>query len=176
MMSYSAVLAQSPANDHLADALENKNLGTPLDTGLTTGATTESGEPSHLDLSARPQRSVWYSFKPKLSGYYYVFAQSLGGLAWSSVYTGSSISNLVLVRNNVSSALYMSAGTRYLIAVDSDVDTFVSIFIEARQVISPQWISLTQGKLEGAIADTSIGSSWRSQDTGKLSINVIQSG
>jgi hypothetical protein len=157
------------ASDKLSGALPITVINAPIN-DTNPGATAEKGEPSHGEFGTPPQNTVWYSFKPKLSGYYVVASSGVS----TAIYTGSSMSNIVPVTSVPTSPTFLSAGTKYLIVVD----TPGPIQLQVVQVFALATAPLreTKGQYEGPILFPSNSVAWQHRDNGKMSLVLTQAG
>jgi hypothetical protein len=162
------------APNNIADAQPITALNTLINDS-SDGANSEPGEPSHAGYGIPALNSLWYSFKPKASGYYVITATA-PVVAHVAIYTGTTISNLVDIQNRSGTYVFLAAGTKYLIALDSPLTGSTSIKIEPALVISNTSLKETKGQLEGAIIDYTASSDIKPRDNGKLSLTVTQSG
>jgi len=139
IMVYLAPPGFHPANDSFA---QNQLLiGTNLTVnGFNVGATSEPGEPYHAGLSVG--KSVWYSWTAPADG---AVSLDTAGSSFSTelaIYTGTSVSTLTPVASiynligNQPRGLnfFVSAGTKYLIAVDGVSGAVGAITLHLRTV------------------------------------------
>jgi hypothetical protein len=110
------VSAPLPANDDFAAARSVKVPGRYQ--GSLVDATDELGEPNHA--GAKPQRSLWYRFRPNRTGRLSIQASSRGCRPSVSVYTGSQLSTLRRRAGAAGRTLRFQArrGQTYRLAVD----------------------------------------------------------
>lgn len=126
---WAAVFAALPIpNDDFANALPLNGLNVDV-TGLSTGATTETGEAENGGAGTGGGASVWYQWTPWFSG---TMKVSLAGSDFDTtlgIYTGSAVNALTVVAQNddedfangirTSAASFaVNAGTTYYIGVD----------------------------------------------------------
>ena len=127
-------LPPQPANDNFASAQQISGT-TGRVTGTNSGATKETGEPSHSPDGNAGGKSIWFSWQAPVTGTA-IFATGNIGLGGPSdfdtvlgIYTGSSVNTLTAVGKNddvdttggnVTSTVQFNvvAGTTYRIAVD----------------------------------------------------------
>jgi subtilisin family serine protease len=117
-----------PTNDHFANRILIPGASATV-SGINTNATKEIGEPDHAgNLGGK---SLWWSWVAEAAGEVTVTTEGSSFDTLLAVYTGSAVSNLVLVASNDEAeggsgqsnhtsrvAFTATAGTRYEIAVD----------------------------------------------------------
>ncbi|MDB9528277.1 cadherin-like domain-containing protein [Oscillatoria sp. CS-180] len=170
--AYPGVLAGS---NNFVDAPELVLVdGRVVDTDDTTGADSEAGEPFHdssiSDLSPEFQASlndsIWWRWTAPVSGLINATTAGSGINAVVAVYTGTAISNLSSVTNQVSpggsSGSYTftaSAGTTYFFAVDGvrEAQGPIQLTLNVPPVITPgQTFQIGEDATDGALVGTPI--------------------
>jgi hypothetical protein len=135
------ITAPPPANNNFANAIALTGA-TANSTGSNHGATEEIGEPAQSGQI----NSVWWSWTAPSSGTFTIDTQGSNFDTWLSVFTGSAVNNLSLIRSDDDTGegftslinLNATAGTTYKIAVDGYSDyTLGSIKLNIAAVPTP---------------------------------------
>jgi subtilisin family serine protease len=121
-----------PTNDNFADRILIPDVAQPI-LGTTLGATSEPGEPAHAGQPAR--HSVWWSWTAPTNAVLLLDTSGSDFDTRLSVYTGSSVTNLVEVAANNDGdqgpnselSLEVLAGQTYQLAVDGAGDAMGGI-------------------------------------------------
>ncbi|MDX2217452.1 MAG: hypothetical protein SF172_00315 [Burkholderiales bacterium] len=125
--SCSAQRAAAPSNDNFANYLRMSGVA-PSATVLTTGASYETGEPTHAGTSAGGGASVWFAWTAPASGFVTIDTQGSDFDTLLAVYVGNSVAALTRVTSNDNVegtsngpsrvTFNATAGVDYKIAVD----------------------------------------------------------
>ena len=124
--------------------------------GTTVRAGRETGEPNHAGNTNGA--SIWYSWTPPSTGNVILDTIGTAGTMALAVYTGSVVTNLTLVTNDVNSAgngsrvvFNASASTTYRIAVDGLDGTMASTVLNWQEPTTPVFVKQPQNqtKYEG---------------------------
>ncbi len=148
-------LGTTPANDSFASPAVLSGVSTHL-TATNAHCSRESGEPHILGFAGGT--SLWYRWTPPLTGRYQVSAVSTDFDPLLAVYTGDSLGalNLVSASDNTDTAgvqtgslctFNASAGTAYLISVDSKSASSVGLF--TLSLADSLWQAVTNDTVTG---------------------------
>jgi len=176
-------LGSVPANDDFANAtvLADHN---PIITATNAKASRQTGEPAHAGRTAR--RSLWYRWTAPASARYHAAAASAQLNPVVAVYQGDSVTSLVPIASDVSTAIDAEtksaiasfdaiAGQAYLIAVDSAALGTLELNGEFTFTLTDAaWIARTENGITSSAAAGPDGTIYvPSNDSGLYAFNPV---